>query len=133
MKTGVLLFCHGARDPNWARPFEAVRARVRERAPDVCVSLAFLEFMTPGLLQAGHELAALGCAHISVVPLFLGTGGHVRKDLPVLIDQLRQSHPLVVWEVRPSIGESEGVILAMANAALSVLSVGAGASQTPMS
>lgn len=133
MKTGVLLFCHGARDPNWARPFEAVRARVRERAPDVHVSLAFLEFMTPGLLQSGHELAALGCVHISVVPLFLGTGGHVRKDLPVLIDQLRQSHPLVVWEVRPSIGESEGVILAMANAALSVLSVPAGASQTPLS
>lgn len=122
MKTGVLLFCHGARDPNWARPFEAVRARVCERAPDVSVSLAFLEFMTPGLLQAGHELAALGCAHISVVPLFLGTGGHVRKDLPVLIDQLRQSHPLVVWEVRPSIGESEGVILAMADAALPDLS-----------
>jgi sirohydrochlorin cobaltochelatase len=118
MKTGVLLFCHGARDPNWARPFETVLERVRERAPDVSVSLAFLEFMTPGLLQAGLVLAELGCTQVQVVPLFLGTGGHVRKDLPALIDQLRQAHPGVSWGVRPSIGESEGVIAAMADAAL---------------
>ncbi len=118
MKTGVLLFCHGARDPNWARPFETVLERVRERAPDVSVSLAFLEFMTPGLLQAGLGLAELGCTQVQVVPLFLGTGGHVRKDLPALIDQLRQAHPGVSWGVRPSIGESEGVIAAMADAAL---------------
>ena len=118
MKMGILLFCHGARDPNWARPFEAVLEQVRERAPDVSVSLAFLEFMTPGLLQAGLELAELGCAQIQVVPLFLGTGGHVRKDLPVLIDQLRQARPDVLWGLRPSIGESAGVIAAMADTAL---------------
>ena len=123
MKTGVLLFCHGARDPNWARPFEAVLARVREHSPDVAVSLAFLEFMTPGLLQAGHELVALGCTHVEVVPLFLGTGGHVRKDLPVLIDQLSQAHPRVSWKVRPSIGEAAGVIAAMADAAVLGLSL----------
>ena len=85
------------------------------------MSLAFLEFMTPGLLQAGRELAELGCAQVQVVPLFLGTGGHVRKDLPLLIDQLRQAHPDVSWSVRPSIGESAGVIAAMADAALSGL------------
>ena len=65
MKAGVLLFCHGARDPNWARPFEAVLEQVREQAPDAEVSLAFLEFMTPGILQAGLELAELGCAHLT--------------------------------------------------------------------
>ncbi len=118
MRAGVLLFCHGARDPNWARPFEAVKERVRERAPDASVSLAFLEFMTPGLVQAGHELAALGCTQVQVVPLFLGTGGHVRKDLPLLLDELRQAHPDVSWSVRPSIGETEAVISAMADAAL---------------
>ena len=118
MKVGVLLFCHGARDPNWARTFEAVLKRVREQAPDASVSLAFLEFMTPGILQAGLELAELGCAQVQVVPLFLGTGGHVRKDLPVLIEQLREAHPHVSWSVRPSIGESAGVIAAMADAAL---------------
>ena len=31
MKRGLLLFAHGARDPAWARPFEAIARRVRER------------------------------------------------------------------------------------------------------
>ena len=121
MKTAVLLFCHGARDPNWARPFEAVLARIRELQPDMPVALAFLEFMSPGLIEAGHTLAAAGCDSVEVVPLFLGTGGHVRKDLPALLDNLRLAHPQVSWFVQPSIGESPFVIAAMADAALAAL------------
>jgi sirohydrochlorin cobaltochelatase len=30
-RTGILLFAHGARDPNWALPFEAVAERLRAR------------------------------------------------------------------------------------------------------
>jgi sirohydrochlorin cobaltochelatase len=37
-RRGLLLFAHGARDPNWARPFEAVLRMVREREPDTPVS-----------------------------------------------------------------------------------------------
>jgi sirohydrochlorin cobaltochelatase len=121
MKTAVLLFCHGARDPNWARPFEAVLARIRELHPDMHVALAFLEFMSPGLIEAGRTLAAAGCDSVEVVPLFLGTGGHVRKDLPALLDNLRLAHPQVSWSVQPSIGESPCVIAAMADAALAAM------------
>lgn len=121
MKTAVLLFCHGARDPNWAKPFEAVLARIRELQPDMPVALAFLEFMSPGLIEAGHTLAAAGCDSVEVVPLFLGTGGHVRKDLPALLDNLRLAHPQVSWSVQPSIGESPCVIAAMADAALAAM------------
>ena len=60
MKAGLILFAHGARDPRWAAPFEAVAAQVRAQRPDVQVRLAFLEFMTPSLPDAGAELAALG-------------------------------------------------------------------------
>jgi len=81
---GVLLFAHGARDPRWAAPFEAVAAKRRVRDATLQVRLAFLEFMTPDLVSAGRELAALGCMRVDVVPLFLGAGGHVRKDLPLL-------------------------------------------------
>ena len=33
MSRGLILLAHGARDPAWAGPFEAVVARMRERAP----------------------------------------------------------------------------------------------------
>jgi sirohydrochlorin cobaltochelatase len=118
VKTGIVLFGHGARDPRWAAPFEAVAARVRERAPDVEVRLAFLELMAPDLPCAGAELAAAGCAQVTVLPLFLGAGGHVRKDLPEIVERLRAAHPQVQWRLEPPAGELPSVIDALAAAAL---------------
>ncbi len=118
MKRGLLLFAHGARDPAWARPFEAIAGRVREEAPGIAVSLAYLEFMSPGLVDAGAALVQAGCERVDVLPLFLGAGGHVRKDLPALLEQLRQQHPGVRWELRHAVGEDDAVIAAMADWAL---------------
>lgn len=117
MKRGLLLFAHGARDPRWALPFEDVARRIRAAEPGLPVALSYLEFMSPGLVEAGAALAAQGCERIEVLPLFLGAGGHVRKDLPALLDQLRQAHPGVQWLLRPAIGEDDSVIEAMARAA----------------
>ncbi len=121
-RTGILLFAHGARDPNWALPFEAVAERLRARpqpeagaAPEV--TLAFLEFMSPDIATAGDDLAARGCTQVSVVPLFLGAGGHVRKDLPKLLDELAARHPRVSWRLCPAVGETEILIQGMADAA----------------
>ncbi|WP_298824878.1 CbiX/SirB N-terminal domain-containing protein [uncultured Piscinibacter sp.] len=118
MKRGLLLFAHGARDPRWAVPFEDVAQRIRVADASVPVALSYLEFMSPGLVEAGAQLAAQGCDRVEVVPLFLGAGGHVRKDLPALLEQLRQSHPRVAWLLRPAVGEDDAVIEAMARTAL---------------
>ena len=118
MKRGVLLFAHGARDPRWALPFEDVARRVSGHEPAAAVKLAFLEFMTPSLREAGEALIASGCTRIDVVPLFLGAGGHVRKDLPALLAELAAVHPAVQWQLQRAIGESDSVIEAMAQAAL---------------
>jgi sirohydrochlorin cobaltochelatase len=118
MRRGLLLFAHGARDPNWAVPFEAVARRAAERLPDAIVRLAFLEFMTPDLRSAGTELAEAGCTTVDVLPLFLGAGGHVRKDLPKLIAELAKVYPAVDWRLRDAVGEDEHVISAMADVAI---------------
>lgn len=115
---GLILFAHGARDPAWAGPFERVAAAVRAARPDLAVSLAFLEFMTPDLPAAGAQLAAVGCRHVTVLPLFLGVGGHVRKDLPGLLEGLRAQHPGVQWTLAPAIGEDARLVQAIAAIAL---------------
>ncbi len=115
--TGLLLFAHGARDPAWGAPFEAVRCRCAAAEPQRPVALAFLEFMSPDILQAGAALAAQGCTVVDVVPLFLGVGGHVRKDIPRLLSALGVAHPGVRWRLCRSIGEDAQVIAAMAAAA----------------
>ena len=116
--TGLLLFAHGARDPNWALPFQAVATRCRAQRGEGRVALAFLEFMAPGLVAGGTALVAAGCTVVDVVPLFLGAGGHVRKDIPVLVARLQAAHPAVHFSLRPAIGEATVVIDAMAAVAL---------------
>ena len=118
MKRGLLLFAHGARDPRWAEPFEAVARQVQALEPEAAVRLAFLEFMLPSLREAGQQLAEAGCARVDVVPLFLGAGGHVRKDLPALLLDLKAAYPAVAWQLLAAIGERAGVIEAMALAAV---------------
>ena len=116
--TGLLLFAHGARDPNWALPFEAVARRCRAERGAAQVALAFLEFMAPDLVAGGGALVAQGCTAVDVVPLFLGAGGHVRKDIPVLMARLQAAHPGVRFTLRPAIGQADAVISAMAAVAL---------------
>ncbi len=118
MSRALVLFAHGARDPRWAEPFEAVAERVRRAAPSLPVRLAFLEMMVPTLFDAVDGLAADGATTIDVVPLFLGTGGHLRKDLPPLVEAARAAHPGLVVRLHAAIGEDATVIDAMARAAL---------------
>lgn len=122
--SGILLFAHGARDPNWARPFEAAAEALRQRAlaaGDAALAahirLAFLEFMSPDLPAAGRELAEAGCTAVTVVPLFLGAGGHVRKDLPRLMTELSEAHPDVTWTLSAAVGETALLIQALADSA----------------
>ncbi|MCY7316244.1 MAG: CbiX/SirB N-terminal domain-containing protein [Rubrivivax sp.] len=121
MQTGLILFAHGARDPRWAAPFQAVAAALQAARPGLPVQLAFLEFMTPTLPEAGASLAAQGCRAIQVLPMFLGAGGHVRKDLPLLIDTLQAAQPGLQITLLPAIGEVDSVTAAMAAAALQLL------------
>ena len=118
---GILLFAHGARDPAWARPFETIAARMREAAGGRPVALAYLELMEPRLDAAAHALAAQGCTQITVVPLFLGAGGHVRRDLPELLAGLRAQLPAVTIRDTAAIGETEAITRAIAQAALTLV------------
>ena len=118
MKRGILLFAHGARDPRWIEPFEAVAQRMRTLEPALDVELGFLELMAPDMRGAGAALVGRGCTRVDVVPLFLGAGGHVRKDLPLLVAELEALHPSVRWALRAAIGEHPAVIEAIARSAM---------------
>jgi sirohydrochlorin cobaltochelatase len=123
---GIVLFGHGARDPRWAEPFLRLQtlltaaratprvagARVGSPATEAPgpVALAFLELMHPNLPQAIADQIAAGCGIVTVVPVFLGQGGHVRRDLPQLVEQCRAAHPGVELRIAPTVGEDETVL-----------------------
>jgi sirohydrochlorin cobaltochelatase len=114
MRPGLILLAHGARDPRWREPFERLVERIGASRPELSVRLAFLELMTPDLLGAGEQLVADGCDALHVVPVFLGQGGHVREDVPALVDALRQRCPGMPVTQSRAAGEDGGVLDALA-------------------
>lgn len=114
MKAAIILFAHGSRDPNWARPFAQIQRRIQTELPDTAVELAFLEFMQPNLEQAATGLIAAGHRLITVAPLFMAQGSHLRNDLARLLDSLRLAHPGIEFAALPAIGEVDGILNSIA-------------------
>lgn len=116
--TALILFAHGARDPEWAKPLHRVREALLAQAPAQRVELAFLEFMEPELEACAGELATAGYGRVTVVPMFIAQGGHLKRDVPLLMEALRAAHPTCEFVLTPPVGEAETVIQAMAQFAL---------------
>ena len=120
-KTALILFAHGARDPEWAGPMRRIREAALARPGAPRVELAFLEFMTPTLPEAIAALAAEGARRVAVVPIFLAQGGHLKRDLPVLLEEARAAHPGCEITLATAAGEADPVVAAMADYALGCL------------
>jgi sirohydrochlorin cobaltochelatase len=112
--TALVLFAHGAREPGWAEPFRAIRDRVARARGDLAVELAFLEVMKPSLEECVAQLAASGYVRVTVAPLFLGMGGHLKHDLPQRLGGIRKRHPALEIDTLPPIGEAEALLDAIA-------------------
>lgn len=121
-KTALILFAHGARDPEWAAPMGRVRAAVKAQAPDLRVELAFLEFTAPNLRDCAESLVSEGFERIVVLPMFLAQGGHLKRDVPRLIEELRERNPQARFELPCAVGEAESIVQAMAAHVLALAS-----------
>ena len=108
---GIVLFAHGSRDPEWARPFEGIAAALEKRG--FVVRTAFLELMRPTLAEALADMVALKVSSVRIVPVFLGAGAHVKQDLPRLV---MEANPPVKVTIDAPIGEQAEVVEAIAGA-----------------
>lgn len=117
MDKALILFAHGARDPEWARPVQAVAKRLQSENPDLPIGIAFLEFMSPSLPEA-IAIIAQPCGseplQIDVLPFFIAQGGHLRQEVPVMLDQIRAQHSNLQLRLLPPLGELPSVQEAIA-------------------
>lgn len=127
-RPAIILFAHGARDPEWARPVEALLATIRAQQPEVPACTAFLEFMPPTLETAIDQYVAGGVRHITIVPVFLAQGGHLKREVPHMMERARARHPEVTLQLTAAIGEQHEVIDAMAVAIKRMRAIAADAS-----
>lgn len=109
----IILFAHGARDPEWAAPFDIIRRQLQTARPEAQVELAFQDFMTPTLDQAAARSAASGAKRLVLVPLFMARGGHLKQDLPRLVGKIREQHPQLEVTVTSAIGDVPEILQAI--------------------
>jgi sirohydrochlorin cobaltochelatase len=122
-RTALILFAHGARDPEWARPVEAVATLLRQQFTDRTVRVAFLEFLTPNLTDLVSQIISESSTSISVdiLPFFIAQGGHLRKELPEMLRDLALRYPDTNIRLLPPLGELPEVQSAMASAIASLV------------
>jgi len=111
--SGIVLFAHGARDPLWAEPFQRLIAKLNAKRAGVAAELAFLEHMQPDLTTAIERLAARGVERITLVPLFMGRGGHLRRDLPQIVARACEANPGVLVRTTDAVGEVDALLNAI--------------------
>lgn len=95
-----------------------VQAAIRQLQPGLAVELAFLEFMAPNLTECIAAQIAEGKRKIVIMPMFIAQGGHLKKDVPQLLGELRATYPDAEFVLGDAIGAHEMVVQAMARATL---------------
>ncbi len=113
-RTGILLFAHGASDPEWAEPFRRIQKHLAELRPNTPTVLGFLERMTPSFAQGIVALTQAGCTEVVVAPLFLARGGHLKADLPTLLESARLAHPGLTVRTLGALGDYEPLLQTIA-------------------
>jgi sirohydrochlorin cobaltochelatase len=90
----IVLLAHGSPDPDWRKPLEEARDRLRARMPGRRVELAFLEHTEPSLGAAVAQISADGHTRAIVMAAFLSGGGnHIKKHVPALVADVGRQHP----------------------------------------
>ncbi|TBW59058.1 cobalamin biosynthesis protein CbiX [Marinobacter halodurans] len=98
----VLLLAHGSSDPKWCQTFERLAAPSLASVPDSAI--AYMELSEPSLDDEIARAAREGVSRITVLPLFLAAGRHLRKDVPAMLERLSSEHQVEITLAGP-VGE----------------------------
>ena len=90
---GVMLCGHGSRDAEAVEEFQALAGAVAERLPQYRVESGFLEFARPVIADGLAALRRDGVRHILAVPGMLFAAGHVKNDIPSVLNEYAARHP----------------------------------------
>jgi sirohydrochlorin cobaltochelatase len=85
-RTGVMVCGHGSRDPDACRELEELVAQLAEHLPGVPVRHGYLEFARPVLRDGLERLRARGAARVLAVPGMLLAAGHIKNDVPSVLN-----------------------------------------------
>lgn len=106
MKTALLVMVHGSPRPVANKDMFRVVEEVQARGVFDHVQVGFMECNAPTIPDAIEACASSGAERVVAVPYFLHTGTHVADDLPTLLEEARERHPHIQFQMGRYIGAS---------------------------
>ena len=89
---GVMICGHGSRDQAACDEFRHVVDRLAERLPEWPVAMGYLEFARPIIKDGLDSLRARGVDRVLAVPGMLFAAGHVKNDVPSVLNTYAAEH-----------------------------------------
>ena len=91
-RTGVMICGHGSRDDEACVEFARVVHLLEHALPEYPVAMGYLEFARPIIRDGLDSLRARGVDRILAVPGMLFAAGHVKNDVPSVLNAYAAEH-----------------------------------------
>lgn len=89
---GVMVCGHGSRDVDAVEEFQRLVRALARRLPEHPLESGFLEFARPILREGLDRLRRRGVDHVLAVPGMLFAAGHVKNDVPSVLNAYAAEH-----------------------------------------
>jgi sirohydrochlorin cobaltochelatase len=93
-RLGVMICGHGSRDVAAVEQFNSLVLAVARRLPQMPVESGFLEFARPIISEGLDRLRARDVDHVLAVPGMLFAAGHVKNDVPSVLNAYAAKHDM---------------------------------------
>ena len=91
-RIGVMVCGHGSRDVAAVEEFHGLVGKLAERLPEHPLESGFLEFARPIIREGLDRLRGRGVDHVLAVPGMLFAAGHVKNDVPSVLNAYAAEH-----------------------------------------
>jgi len=105
----IILTAHGSRSDESNQEVIALAEKLKDASAvrAEIVLAAFLDIAKPSIAEAVTSCAERGATDIMILPYFLNSGRHVRRDIPAVIEECRKHYPGVRITIGSHLGASE--------------------------
>lgn len=100
----VLLISHGSRSPVTINEVSSLVNELKVRTNIPIFEYAFLEVAEPGIERGIEICVQKGATEVVILVSFLNSGRHVSKDIPEIVESVRQKYPHVRFRLSQPIG-----------------------------
>ncbi len=103
-KLGVMVCGHGSRDEGAVTQFASVAKGLRKLMPETPVEYGYLEFATPIIRDGLDKLREQGVTRVLAVPGMLFAAGHVKNDIPSVLNTYAAQNEGITIELGKELG-----------------------------